>query len=205
MQHTSFLLWNLISSVGRILKYHICQVSARSLQLGKPQWADLSRLGELRDMTWRYWAQGPKASSHSLCLGRCLPLLYQSHASAAGRLPWGSNTHWQQKLCSPIARNSTVRQARFGFLLPAAAGVTEAKLLFLHLYLIYTRHPHFDSKIFPWWRIHCSLRGFFQAARYSPSACALWGVVWCLITPSNRKAAHCRAGNTMTQKSLSWD
>lgn len=73
------------------------------------------------------------------------------------------------------------------------------------LYLIHTRHLHFDCKIFHWWRLHCSLQGFFPAARYSPLARALWGVAWCLITSSNRKAAHCRAGNTMTQKSLSWD
>lgn len=70
-------------------------------------------------MTWHCRAQGPKASSHHLCLRRCPSLLNQSHASAAGRLPQGSSKHREHKICSPIARNSTVRQTRFGFLLPA--------------------------------------------------------------------------------------
>ena len=139
MQHTSFLLRNLINSVGGILKYRICHVSAQTLQLGKPQcskqtWA--ARLQEFRPITWCYWAQGSKASFYHLLFGKVSTSAPSEPCfSCRQRLPWGSSKYRQQKLCSPTARNTTVRQARFGFMLPAAAGAPEAKPFYVHIYI----------------------------------------------------------------------
>lgn len=123
--------------------------------------------------------RGPKQAFTTSCLERCVPLLHPSHVSAVSRHPWGSSKYSQQQLCSPTARNTTVRKARFVFMLPAAAGATGQTAVPLpktfttstpDLPILMAKFSINGGSI-------AVFRDFFRAARYSPSDCDLWGVV----------------------------
>lgn len=180
MQHTSFLLRNLINSVGGILKYRICHVSAQSLRLGKPQrseqtWA--ARLQEFRPMARRYWTQGPKASFHYLLLG-------EGSTSVPSKSCFSCRQDFSEAPVSTDSRSFAAplqeipQLGRQGLVLCCLQQQEQQRpnccFSAQDFYYIYTRPSHFVSKIFHRWRIHCSLEGFFPSSQIL--SLGLWSV-----------------------------